>query len=465
MPDSDIKLGEKVVLDQLVLMPDDPIFQPSVRPPLQDAMKMILGRQNGYEVPFAAVPFGHHSGIPEQNLFRCLFGRDSLVISTLLRHRYPVLEANVVKALGLSQGVKFEKLSEEEPGRIPHEIRNEDDERAQELEKSGNWRFPYFGTVDATLLWINAVAHLAADDLNELDTELGGVFLWQRVASATHWIILRLDTPSGLIESSRGNPTGIRNQVWKDSEDSYMHADGTLATGESTASIETVGETYDALLNAALIQEIRPSSIWPMSSADLRKLASGLQEKLINLFWLGDRFALGSERVKTGIQKAMDSQASNQGRLLDSTILDGEDFLQYRRAIAQALTDPQLLGATGLRTLSANHPSYRPGGYHTGSAWPMDGVLASRGLSRHGFNTEATLLMTRTKKAIESIGGYPEFFRGDAPTHGLITSQITDVVNLNGLTNRICQPPQLIQGWSVGAYAWIIDNYERISRL
>lgn len=465
MPDSDIKIGEKIVLDQLVLKPDDPIFQPSVRPPLEQATKMILGHQNGYEVPFAAVPFGHHSGVPEQNLFRCLFGRDSLVISTLLRNRYPVLEANVVKALGLSQGVKFEKLSEEEPGRIAHEIRDAGDERAQELEKSGNWRFPYFGTVDATPLWINAVAHLAADDLNELDTELGGVLLWQRVASATRWIISRLDTPSGLIESSRSNPTGIRNQVWKDSEDSYMHADGTLATGESTASIETVGETYDALLNSALIQDLRPSALWPMSSAELRKLALGLQSKLIDLFWLGDRFALGTERMKSGVQQAMDSQVSNQGRLLDSTILDGEEFLQYRSAIAAALTDPQLLGATGLRTLSANHPSYRPGGYHTGSAWPMDGVLASRGLNRHGFNTEAIELITRTKKAIESIGGYPEFFRGDAPAHGLITSQITDVVNPSGHTNRICQPPQLIQGWSVGAYAWIIDNYESISRL
>ena len=360
MPDSDIKLGERVVVDQLVLKPDDPIFRPSVRPPLQEAMKMILGHQNGYEVPFAAVPFGHHAGVPEQNLFRCLFGRDSLVISTLLRHRYPLLEANVVKALGLSQGAKFEKLSEEEPGRIAHEIRDAGDERAQELEKNGNWRFPYFGTVDATLLWINAVAHLAADDQNELDTELDGVLMWQRVASATSWIIFRLETPSGLIESSRSNPTGIRNQVWKDSEDSYMHADGTLASGESTASIETVGEAYDALLNAALIQDMRPSAIWPMSSAELRKLASGLQNKLIDLFWLGDRFALGTERMKTGVQKAMDSQASNQGRLLDSTILDGGEFLQYRSAIAEALTDPQLLGTTGLRIHCLLNP-----GFHT----------------------------------------------------------------------------------------------------
>ena len=95
----------------------------------------------------------------------------------------------------------------------------------------------------------------------------------------------------------------------------------------------------------------------------------------------------------------------------------------------------------------------------------MDGVLASRGLSRHGFNKEALLLLSNTKRAIESIGGYPEFFRGDANENKLITSRLTDVVNGNGVHNRICQPPQMIQGWSVGAYAWITDNLEKISKL
>lgn len=465
MPNSHMKLGEKVVLDQLVLEPKDPIFDPKNRPPVDVAIGMILGHQNGYEIPFAAIPFSHHAGMPEQNLFRCLFGRDSLVISSLLSQRLPGLEINVVKALGSVQGVRFDPLSEEEPGRIPHEIREIDDKRAIELEKEGNWRFPYFGTVDATLLWINSVANLALNKSLDLDYVLSGVSIWERVAAATSWVCCRINTPSGLIESSRSNPNGIRNQVWKDSEDSYMHSDGTLATGESTASIETVGETFDALNSAALIQELRPSPIWPMSSSELRKVANGIQNKLIDLFWLEDRFALGVERNKAGVQIPMDSQASNQGRLLDSKILDGPNYLDFRKAIAEAVTDSQLLGWAGLRTLSANHPSYRPCGYHTGSAWPMDGVLVGRGLSRHGFNREALLLLSNTKRAIESIGGYPEFFRGDASANFLITSRLTDVMNENGVHNRICQPPQMIQGWSVGAYAWIIDNLGRISSL
>lgn len=465
MPDSDIKTGEHIISDLIVLQPSDPIFNVETRPPIDSAIKMILGKQNGYDIPFAAVSFSHHARIPEQNLFHCLFGRDSLLISNLLSRRLPSLQSNVVKALGVVQGNKFETLSEEEPGRIPHEDRERGDERGAQLMKDSSWHFPYYGAVDATLLWVSAVANIAKVDPSELDLEINGLPLWKRVIAATEWIILRMQTPSGFIESRRSNPNGIQNQVWKDSEDSYMHSDGTLSQGDSTASIETVGETYDALLSAIEIQKLRPSNLWPESETGLQERAERLRERLTELLWLGDRFALGTERADGKVQRALDSQASNQGRLLNSHILDGPEMLEYRRAIAAAVTDPQLLGYAGLRTLSANHPSYRPGGYHTGSAWPMDSVFTGRGLSKHGFQKESLLLLSRTKRAIESIGGYPEFFRGDALENGLITTRVTDVSSESGHSNRACQPPQMIQGWTVGAYAWITENIDRISAL
>ena len=465
MPNSDIKTGEHIVSDLVVLLPSDPIFNLETRPPLDSAIKMILGKQNGYDIPFAAVSFSHHARIPEQNLFHCLFGRDSLLISNLLSRRLPSLQSNVVKALGVVQGSKFENLSEEEPGRIPHEDREGGDERGAQLMKDSSWHFPYYGAVDATLLWVSAVANIAKEDPAELDLEINGLPLWRRVIAATEWIILRMQTPSGFIESHRSNPHGIQNQVWKDSEDSYMHGDGTLSQGDSTASIETVGETYDALLSAIEIQKLRPSNLWPDSETGLQARAERLRERLIEFLWLGDRFALGTERIDGKVQKALDSQASNQGRLLNSHILDSPQMQEFRSAIAAAVTDPQLLGYTGLRTLSANHPSYRPGGYHTGSAWPMDSIFTARGLSKHGFQKEAFLLLSRTKRAIESIGGYPEFFRGDALENGLITTRVTDVKSESGHLNRACQPPQMIQGWTVGAYAWITENIDRISAL
>ncbi len=456
---SDIKVGENVVASTLVFQPNDPVFNPKTRPKLEDAINLVIGQQLGYEIPFASVSLDIHKNLPEQNLFRCLFGRDALLVSDLLSSHRPQLLTSVVKALGSVQGVREVPQSEEEFGRIAHEVREPTDLRALYLMENGKWSFPYYGAVDATLIWINSVARISRSNPDFLRTVVAGEEIGVRVIAAAKWMIKRLTTPSGLIESNRSNPMGIENQVWKDSGDSYMHSDGTLARGDSTASIETVAETFDALVSAAQIQDIYPSPLWPLSSPEFLAKANELRELLFQHMWLGDRFALGTERNANGDQVALDSQASNQARLLDSLILDGPDFNSYREVIANALMDSGLLGATGLRTLSAKHISYRAGGYHTGSAWPMDGVFAARGLLRQGFKAEAREISTRIKNSIESIGGYPEFFRGDYPKHGAISDSIVDVVSdkfkNSEQMNRVNQPPQIIQGWTVGAYAWL----------
>lgn len=461
----DIKPGEKIVSLVEVLGADDSVFDPRTRPSLNDAISMIVGEQNGFAIPFASVALPDHEDLPEQNLFRCLFGRDALLISDLLSCHKPDLLRTVVLALGAVQGVNSDDLSEEEFGRIAHEVRNPDDPRAIEIMKEANWKFPYYGSVDATLIWINSVKKILNSHPHFLDEVVAGINIGERVIRSTVWMLHRLNSPSGFVESRRRNPRGIQNQVWKDSGDSYMHRDGTLARGDSTASIETVAEAFDALIAAADIQELYPSKEWPLSSGELRVEAILLRERLFKTMWLGDRFALGVERNDDGAVVPFDSQASNQARLLDSGILIGDEYAPYREAIAAALVDSGLLCSTGLRTLSAKHVSYRPGGYHTGSAWPMDGVFAARGMLRHGFVSESEKIASRVQKAIESIGGYPEYFRGDYPDHELITRTVADVAprpeSPDKGTNRIFQPPQLIQGWTVGAYAWLTSARSR----
>ena len=456
---SDIKDGEVVIASTLVLEQTDPVFNPETRPKLEDAINLIIGQQRGYEIPFASISLDIHKNLPEQNLFRCLFGRDALLVADLLSSHRPQLLTSVVRALGSVQGVHDVPQSEEEFGRIAHEVREPNDPRALEIMENGNWVFPYYGAVDATLIWIKSIARISRSNPDFLKTIVEGKEVGERAINATYWMLARLATPSGLIESNRSNPMGIENQVWKDSGDSYMHADGTLASGVSTASIETVAEAFDALVGAAEIQNLYPSPLWALSAPELLARAEELRELLFKHMWLGDRFALGTERDANGNQVAFDSQASNQARLLDSLILDGPDFKSYKEVIADALMDSGLLCATGLRTLSAKHVAYRPGGYHTGSAWPMDGVFAARGLLRQGFTAAAREISSRIKHSIESIGGYPEFFRGDYPGHGLITCSIIDVVSDqlkdHEQFNRINQPPQIIQGWTVGAYAWL----------
>jgi glycogen debranching enzyme len=461
MADSDVKTGEEILERRLILSPGDPVFDPRFRPSLETVIPWLLSYRNTWLVPYASVAFDHHRGVEEQNLFRCLFGRDSLIIADFLGSRVPGLRRGVICALADYQGKAFDAMSEEEPGRIPHEVRDENDDRAIEISAREGWKFPYYGSVDSTLLWLKALAKESQEDPGILDVSIKDKTLAERAVLAVEWILNRLQTPTGLIESHRSNIHGIKNQVWKDSGDSYMHADGKIA-GDSIASIETCGQTYDALQGALQIQILRPYLGWPLSSKEMHEIADSVRSKLIELMWLGDRFAMGTERVASGKQIPLDSQASNQGQLLDSSIFDGPEWIQYSRAIAEAITDPQLLGPAGLRTLSRNHPSYRPGGYHTGSAWPMDGMFAGRGLLRHGFTQHATSLIGATVSAIESIGGFPELLRSDAPLYGWVTSEVIDIKGAaDGFGigfNRVCQPPQMIQGWTVAAYAWAQDH-------
>jgi glycogen debranching enzyme len=455
--------NEMTVNYEVILQENDPALNPANRPPINDAIKMILGSAHGYEVPFAAVPLTQHQGMPTQNLYNCLFGRDSLIISDLLFAVKPHLRLNVISALALNQGKVFDADSEEEPGRIAHEVRSPDDPVAHKLTAEGAWKFPYFGSVDATLIWMNQVQHAAKADSSILDIVIDGIALWERFVASTQWVLNRLATPSGFIESSRSNPLGIANQVWKDSGDSYMHANGVLARGDSTASVETVGETFDAIIAAVAIQEMKPSGKWPLSSREMLKIARNLQLSLVGTFWLGDSFALGIERDSNGNTAKFESMASNQGRLLDSGVLLGDEFSGYRTAIANAMTDESMLGESGLRTLSSAHHSYRPGGYHTGSSWPFDGVLTARGLLKNGFTRESKMVQAKIKNAIESCGGYPEFFRGDWPETDLINRfihdvQIVDERGVHSHTNRVAQPPQIIQGWTVAAYSWLADK-------
>jgi glycogen debranching enzyme len=346
---------------------------------------------------------------------------------------------------------------------MAHEVREANDPVALKISADANWKFPYYGAVDTTLIWLKTLGDLAKEDPAVLEIEVVGRPLKVRALEALKWIIFRLQTPSGLIESNRSNPKGITNQVWKDSGDSYLHADGRLASITSTASIETVGETYDALKACITLARLTPGLNWPLNEEGINSMCASLQQLLIEYMWVDDHFAMGTDRDALGAQEPIDSQASNQGRLLDSEIFADAKFKSYRDAIAAAVTSPELLGETGLRTLSSDHPKYRAGGYHTGSAWPMDGVFAARGLKKFGYNSEAAQISLRIKRSIEAIGGYPEYFRGDYPEGPLISHFIVDV-EASGLpnslhSNRIIQPPQLIQGWTIGAYAWLVENF------
>src|SRR5262245_1118866 len=92
-----------------------------------------------------------NAGEESLRLFEVVFGRDSLTVALIVADLFPQLLETTVLHLAGSQGTQFDASREEEPGRIAHEIRG--------VETGGPWGFPYYGSVDATALFVRAAAH------------------------------------------------------------------------------------------------------------------------------------------------------------------------------------------------------------------------------------------------------------------------------------------------------------------
>jgi glycogen debranching enzyme len=140
------------------------------------------------------------------------------------------------------------------------------------------------------------------------------------------------------------------------------------------------------------------------------------------------------------------------GWLLDSRLLDRPEHAGRRRRLVDLLLSDEFLAEGGIRTLSAREQRFRPRAYHNGNVWGHDNYVISLGLARHGFRYEAQELQRRLVASCRATHRFPEFVAGGEPGTELIAKRIVDVYDSrNGRVNRVEQPPQEIQGWTVGS--------------
>lgn len=403
---------------------------------------------------------------PEKHLYEVVFGRDSLRSAIDLIEFYPRLARSTLVTLAENQGVEFNEPREEEPGRIPHEIRDpKTDERARELTKQLGWGWPYYGEVDGTPEFIRTLAEYCR-------LTSGGKALWEysftgrdgeqhimadAFIAAVDWIERRLNSnKEGLLEYKRTNPNGIANQVWKDSGDSYFHADGVLANhDQGIASVEVQRVAYDALLDAA--------ELWEKNMGDRKRAeemqarAESLKRTIIDVFWTDERggyFVLGTDRNDNSELQPMKIKTSNMGHLLKGRLLSGDDpeMVQRREVVIRQLFSKEMLGLNGVRTLASDEIRYRPGSYHDGSVWIWDNYVISQGLSQQGYHGLAHYLNDKLLDDINSTRRFPEFLRGDDDPNYRLNTRIVKVFDhKNNFENTLEQPPQDIQAWSVAA--------------
>jgi len=411
-------------------------------------------------------------GVGELHLFETLFGRDSLIVSRFLLPQYPKLARATILALASLQGTRTNDKSEEEPGRIMHEYRDAGSPVAQEIIATNSWEFPYYGSVDATPLFVGLINAYVTQEGNGLleetftDKDKKTRSVREAQDAALSWMLRNMGAnPEGTLEFCRRNPKGLPNQAWKDSWDSYFHKDGSIANHtQGIASIEIQGYAYDALAGSAELYHALgvPSE----RITELEAAAERLKESVLRIMWIEDAkgkyFALGTDRDESGKARPLAIRTSNMGHLLSSRLLDGDapDIAAKRRAVVDMLISPAMLAASGIRTLAHDEPRFRPGAYHNGTVWLWDSYYCARGFRRHGYVTEADDLVRRMMEVIEATHKFPEFARGGDGLNPELNARIVDLWDANaGMMNRIEQPPQEIQAWTVAAV--LAAEYEK----
>lgn len=327
--------------------------------------------------------------------FLTLFGRDSLWAARFLAPLAPDLVLSTLRVLAARQGVREDPATEEQPGKILHEV------RAEGLDL-GAQRLPpvYYGSVDATALWVCAWADAAdwgADPaaLRALVPAARRCLAWLRAASEeTGW--LRYVDATG---------TGLSNQGWKDSHDSVQFADGRLAEAPIALS-EVQAYAHEAAVRGAALL----AALGEPEEPGLAPWAADLRARFVDAFWVGSpeeghvAIALDAEG------RPVDSITSNMGHVLGTGLLDD---VRTARVVA-LLGDPALDSGFGLRTLAAGSPRFSRLSYHGGSVWPHDTAIAVRGLARVGRLDVATALTSGLLDAARAFDHrLPELFGGD----------------------------------------------------
>ena len=317
------------------------------------------------------------------------FGRDTLITSILLLHVNPALAGGVLRFLAKHQGRRMDEDSEEQPGKILHEV------RSGEVVDRGVWPHILYGTIDATALFLCALTEAESwTHDHELFDELNPA-----AEAALEWCRTYADSDGDGYIEYRG--ARARNQGWKDSDDSLTNIDGTDAL-RPAALCEVQAYLYRGLVG---LSRRRP---------ELERQAAELKRSFNRDFWMpGEKFvAQALDATKRQVQAI----TSNPGHCLWMRILDRPKAAH----VARRLVSPELFTGWGIRTLSERAINYDPCSYHNGSVWPFDTALAVAGLRQYGYALEAERVARALFEAtVESpMRRPPEVFCGEPRVPG-----------------------------------------------
>lgn len=356
-----------------------------------DALRLTTVGDPGSEFLAAGAPW-----------FFTLFGRDSIWAARFMLPLGTRLAGDTLRVLAGLQGTKSVAESAEQPGKIMHELRRG---TLEILGETISLPPLYYGTVDATALWV-CLLHdawrwgLADDEVRAMLPHLISALEWMRDFGDADG--------DGLLEYVDTTGKGLANQGWKDSGDSVQWRTGALAEGP-IALCEVQAYAFEAATHGAALLD----HFGVAGGGEWRAWAAALKSRFNESFWIEDADGAYPAIALDAQKRPVDTVTSNLGHLLGTGLLDD----RQAALVAKRLVSPELCSGFGLRTMSTDSAGYWPLSYHGGSVWTHDTAIAISGLARDGFVAEAGLLANGLLAAAPGFGyRMPELHSGDAAT-------------------------------------------------
>jgi glycogen debranching enzyme len=344
------------------------------------------------------------AGMP---LYPAFFGRDAVTVGWQagFLDQGEALDAALTK-LGRLQSDRVDAWRDEEPGRIPYQVR-----RGPLAILNLNPYSAYYADYASPLMFVIALANLWAwtGDRRRVERH------WDTARRILEWARERGDLDGdGYLEYQTRSSQGTKNQGWKDSGDAIVYDDG-RPVQPPIATCELQGYWYIA-------QELMGLLSWVMHARDdaaaYRKEASALKARFNRDWWVEEEqfYALALDPDKRQVRAV----TSNVGHCIACGIIDRERLPM----IVGRMFAPDLFSGWGIRTLSATHAFYNPLSYHRGTVWAVEQASIAFGLRRFGFDARALDLaralfdlsqLYPAYRIPECVGGYA---RADRPTPG-----------------------------------------------
>lgn len=359
-------------------------------------------------------------------LYGCVFGRDSLITSMELLKAYerskdPYLPALVKKVLAnliSLQGRETNIESGEEPGKCIHEYRPSNHEHLTKALVRPWYVYPdgamrNYDSVDATPLLLIAL-HEYFSITKDGDFMNGAL---PAAKAGLEWLLTAGDSNGDSFIDYRLDPArvhgGLVAQSWMDSAESVFREDG-APVAFPIAPVEVQAYAYAALRRWAEFF----GTTDPGLARRLVIRADLLKEKFNRAFVVEeDGRGLSVAFAIDGNGVPLTAVRSTMGHILWAGWRDREGILDgimdgafVPKVAARLMEEDLFVPDAGVRTLSARSAHFDHKSYHNGSIWPHDTAMILGGLEKFGYASEAASMRRALTKAYAHFGTPLELF-------------------------------------------------------